>query len=340
MKKKIVVIITYISLTFFSFMTVSYASDNSDTGTDILIQKVTSYNQQNDVGYFDLLVKPGNQQIVEVAIQNISNSNKEILIELADASTSETGIVDYQKNNHPRDKSLKLAFTDIAKLKQSNFSLKAHQTIKVPIELIIPNISFRGTILGGVTVKQIDNVNNTSKGSLTAGIQNTFSYSLAVKIYQDNKKINPQFLLNAVKEGQINYHNYILANISNSTPTLVKNVNINATIYNEMNEIVYTANAENYEIAPNSNFDYGIDLQGNKFSPGIYRLSLKLTIPNEKNFELKQAFEISKQNAQKYNKSAILMEEKNQKNYLYIILIMVLIVILLVLLFKRHTIVK
>lgn len=89
-------------------------------------------------------------------------------------------------------------------------------------------------------------------------------------------------------------------------------------------------------MAPNSNFNYGIDLKNQPLKAGKYNIKLRVT-SNKGSWLLSKNFEITRQEVAKYNDKAVELPENNNW-WLYVIIgIMIVIILLLIILLWRKS---
>ncbi|EUJ25302.1 DUF916 domain-containing protein, partial [Listeria cornellensis] len=149
------------------------------------VQAVIPENQiDKEKTYFDLQMKPGQQQTLEIIVQNGGAEEIDVAPVINYASTNKSGIIDYsQKSTEKRDKSLKTALPDIAKIKNGEeiLTVPAKGSKKVEIEVTMPEKSYDGIILGAVQFKKVDKSNDESKNE-GISIQNEYSYVVGVRL--------------------------------------------------------------------------------------------------------------------------------------------------------------
>nr|WP_149023633.1 DUF916 domain-containing protein [Listeria rocourtiae] len=99
--------------------------------------------------YFDLRMKPGQKQDLEVVLKN--DTDKEITVETNanTAVTNDNGIVDYSQTNPKLDKSLKIPFSSIATM-EDEVVLPANSSKTIKVAVTMPDTAFDGIILGGL----------------------------------------------------------------------------------------------------------------------------------------------------------------------------------------------
>lgn len=296
------------------------AEDNSQrSGSSFVVSGNMPDNQISESGYFDLQVAPNDEQIIEVVVTNITNEPVNIRMTIADATTTTSGSVNYQLNeNIERDSSLVAAFSDIASMEETDYTIAADSSITIPIKLEIPEEEFSGVVLGGITATEIVEENDDAEdnGTTTTGVTNIFSYSIAAMLTEQAEELETELVLNDVYAGQRNYRNYINANLQNIVPKIIRNMSVEATVYDSKGQIAYTSSTNQMKMAPNSNFDYGISLEETKFIPGDYSITMKV-IADEKEFNFERDFTIEATNARQLNNSAVLIEDDSIPWYVF-----------------------
>lgn len=118
------------------------------------IKAILPDNQKDGVkGYFNLQVKPGEKQTIYTEITN--NKNKDIIASLmsTDAYTQPTGGIFYDSNlDSPETSIIDNSFALSKNISMDKeIPIKANQTVKVPIDITIPNVN-EGTYLGGILI--------------------------------------------------------------------------------------------------------------------------------------------------------------------------------------------
>lgn len=313
-------------------------SDSNNFGSSFVISGNMPDNQQSESGYFDLLVSPNDKQVLEVVITNVTSEDIQVAISLADATTTNNGAVNYQLDEKKdRDSSLKNAFTDMASLEKDTYTIAANSSITVPVHLTVSDTEFSGVILGGITATEIlpeSEERSSDNEETSTGITNVYSYSIGVLLYETTDVYDPELVLNDVFAGQRNYRNYINANLQNIASRIIKDMSVEAKVYNSDGEIAYTSKSTGLKMAPNSNFDYGISLNETKFIAGDYSINLKV-IADGVEFNFSKDFTITDSNAKQYNESAVLVESESSWIIILIIASSILLLALLFVIFKK-----
>lgn len=256
-------------------------------------------NQIGSTGYFNLLMKPGDKQTVEVKITNLRD--KPVIVEenVAPTTTNLNGVVEYSPNKIKPDSTLKYNLKNLISAPKE-ISLNPKETKKISISVTMPSESFQGIISGGLTYQEKDS-KGSSKASKGVSIINKYNFVIAFLIQQSETKIAPNLKMNTVKPGQVNFRNVINANLQNPTMSYLNTLYIQSDIKGISNsKLEYKSNKEMMQMAPNSNFDFPIALgNGVELQPGKY--NMVLTAFGQKDPNGKYTMKDSNGKTQKFN---------------------------------------
>ena len=235
-----------------------------------------------NVGYFDLLLKPNQKQDLPFTLYNSAATTIKVKTTFGTAFTSSSGTVDYTPNLVKPDPSMKLNLKDYIKLPQT-VSIPARTKVDVTAHLTMPATSFQGVMAGGFN---FEDAGSDSPKQKTSGvtIQNRFRYVIGLVVQNTKNQVAPTLSLGTVKPDQVNGRNVISANLTDSAPAYLMNMNTQATVTKYGDKAVkYTYNNANMEMAPNSNFNLAIpvSIQGvlngqtsKPLTPGKYHLKM------------------------------------------------------------------
>lgn len=267
--------------------------------------------------YFDLRVTPGVQEELKVAIQNNKDQEVTVKIQANTAVTNNNGVIDYAVAKPELDKSLEVPFASIAKV-EPEVVLAAREKKVVTIPVAIPSNAFNGIILGGLHFSQKETATET-KAETGMQIENKFAYVIGVRLSENDGDVESDLNLLTVEAAQRNYRNVVEARLQNPMPRILGNMVVTADVYTENNREtpIYHSKQDNLNMAPNSNFGYGITMANKSFKAGKY--VLKMTVEADgKTWPFEKAFEIKAEEAKKFNDQAVdlLEEETNYWPYL------------------------
>ncbi|MGX7030832.1 DUF916 and DUF3324 domain-containing protein [Vagococcus zengguangii] len=307
MKKLISLMVAVIGVGVFVTEEVTFAS----SGANFSVQPKIPENQKNSTSYFDLELKPNQEQIIEIEVFNDSDEEIEVMTELNRATTSDVGNITYQTTELV-DESVINNIEEIVTNEIESVVLKPKSSEVVKWDINMPKESFDGVVLGGFrfTLAEKDNE--------IVGIENRFAYTVGILLSNQEQDIPVNLNLLDITTGQVNYRNHILVNLQNDMPRIIDEMMIEAEVYElGSNQPIYTASSQELRMAPNSSFNYGISTQETAFKPGKYQLKLTANADGEE-FSWNQEFEISGKEAKTHNKEAIFIEEPAIKLWMWI----------------------
>ena len=278
--------------------------------------------------YFDLKVTPGEKQKLIVKIRN--TSGKEIVINprIQSAKTNKNGVIDYTPNKSKKDDTLKIAMEDVAKVPKEVI-VPPESEKDLTIDVTMPKEKFDGVILGGIYLKEDTSKNKEEDKEKNVAIKNEYSYVVALQMRQNDNKVKPILRMNEVNPETQNARNVIVANIQNSEPMIISKLKIDATVNKKgSKDNLAVLKKENLQVAPNSNFNIEVPLEGKKLETGTYILNMKAESAG-KEWQFKKEFNVSADKATTLNKQDVTLE-KETPTMLYIVLGVVFLVIIVV----------
>lgn len=268
--------------------------------------------------YFDLKVTPGEKQKLIVKLRN--TTDKEIVINphIQSAKTNKNGVIDYTPNKIKKDDTLKIAMEDVAKVPEE-VTVPPQSEKDLTIEVTMPKDKFDGVILGGIYLKEDTSKNKEEDKENDVAIKNEYSYVVALQMRQNDNKVKPMLHMNEVNPETQNARNVIVANIQNSEPMIISKLKIDATVNKKgSKDNLAILKKENLQVAPNSNFNIAVPLEGEKLEAGTYILNMKAESAG-KEWQFKKEFSISADKATTMNEKDVTLE-KETPTMLYIFL--------------------
>lgn len=268
--------------------------------------------------YFDLKVTPGEKQKLKVKLRN--TTDKEIVINphIQSAKTNKNGVIDYTPNKIKKDDTLKIAMEDVAKVPEE-VTVPPQSEKDLTIEVTVPKDKFDGVILGGIYLKEDTSKNKEEDKEKDVAIKNEYSYVVALQMRQNDNKVKPMLHMNEVNPETQNARNVIVANIQNSEPMIISKLKIDATVNKKgSKDNLAILKKENLQVAPNSNFNIAVPLEGEKLEAGTYILNMKAESAG-KEWQFKKEFSISADKATTMNEKDVTLE-KETPTMLYIFL--------------------
>ncbi|MGX7151063.1 DUF916 and DUF3324 domain-containing protein [Enterococcus ureasiticus] len=309
MNKKLSTFLFAIIFLLFSFTigSVGHASE-----IDFSVKAILPENQRSkEISYFDLRVVPGETQTLNVELTNDTDKDITVYASANAAITNDNGVVDYSYNDTKKDASATFTFSEIASIpKEIILPKKSNKIVGCVIKL--PKDSFDGYVLGGLYFEQKEAKESKSEGALAVG--NRFSYVVGVLLSETDKEVKPELALNEVKATQLNGNNAVIMNIQDKKAAMIKKLQVDAKLYFEdETKPRYENHQESLTMAPNTNFNYKIDLNNQPFVAGNYTVKIKAN-DGHKDWTWERKFEIKEKEAKKYNATATNLppDQKNQ----------------------------
>lgn len=273
--------------------------------------------------YFDLRVKPGEVEHLEVEVKNYTDKEITVAVQANSAVTTDGGIIDYETTNPEMDETMSHPFSEIVEV-DSEVTLAPNETKKVSAKVTVPEESFNGIILGGLQFtqqKELKKKDNKNKANQTQVI--------GVQLSENDDPIKPEINLMTVKAGQIDGNNMILAKLQNPAPKIISNMVVTADVFkgNRTKKPLYHNRKENLNMAPNSTFDYGILTENQPFKAGKYTMKLLVEADGEK-WELEEVFDIKSDEAKSFNAKMNKVAGTNH-SFIYLIIGALLLIVII-----------
>lgn len=267
--------------------------DTEDNQVNYSVQAVLPEENQNpDVSYFDLIVEPGEELELQLLIHNNGTEEIEIDVTAVDASTNRNGLIIYNADVEI-DSSLEEPLSAMVTLDEERVTVPAGESKEVTAELIVPEDEFDGVKLGGFRFQEAPALEDEDDDS-EQGIQiiNEYVYTIGLMIRQNDDEVIPELDLLNINSDVENHRTAITVNIQNPTPTIIRNLEIVADVYDEENdELVLSTTLENASFAPNSNMNLFVNWDEQPLEKGDYRLELSVE-NDEDNWEWIEEFTV------------------------------------------------
>lgn len=260
-------------------------------------------------GYYDLNLAPNQKETLRLEIGNTSAEPIRIQVTPHTAYTNVLGNVEYGKNAQEADPTLVHSLADLMESSEV-IELAGNETKTVEIPLQMPEEAFEGFLAGGLRIaeqKEETAETDEAEGEGVA-IKNEFAYVVGVVVSNNRDSVQPELELLDVFADQLNYRNVVSATLQNFTPTFVNQLAVEATVKRVgENEVLYKAEKEMMQMAPNSNFNFPISLEGDRFRSGNYVLELTAT-SGENEWSWTREFTIEADEARKLNREDVTID--------------------------------
>jgi len=298
---------------------------------DYSVKAIIPENQSDkEVTYFDLKVTPNQKQILNLEVSNNSDRTITLVAEVNNAITNQNGIIDYSKHNYKKDSSLKIALEDIVKNSKQEIVLKPKEIKKIGFNLEVPTINFDGIVLGAIRFSEKENQNKADEKS-NVQIKNKYAYTMGILLRENDKLVEPELHLLSAQPELMNYRQVITGTIQNNMPVILRDLELDATVTPKGSKEIYVQyNQKNMKMAPNSQFNFPIPLNGREFKPGKYILNMTGSTSDKKyTWSFSKEFTIKNDDAKKLNNEAVpTIKEKEIPTWVYVIATLAIIIIL------------
>ncbi|MGX7149849.1 DUF916 and DUF3324 domain-containing protein [Enterococcus ureasiticus] len=305
----------------------------AQVGLAVSVKPILPKNQHNSQAtYYDLRMKPGQKQDVQMELTNSSDKEEQVTLEINDATTNDAGDIDYSDRSKsvPRDKSLGISFKDIATT-EAKLTIPAKKTITTTVRLDMPEKQFDGMILGGIKVvsseKNIETSDSNNKEK-----QAKKTYIVAVKLTETDTPVVAKLNLLDVVFSKESNKNIIKATIQNDQAVNLEDIDFKADVYKKNSDKIFAqTKVTGYRMAPNSSFIFVIDGEKQGFKAGKYQIDLtaKSKATNQE-WKWDKELEITKSENKKIENTAI--DSEKGKIMFYTIICVITFVLLLLLL--------
>ncbi|MDA9472548.1 WxL protein host-binding domain-containing protein [Enterococcus sp. 5H] len=305
------VFVTALTILFFciatTIATVTTFASTGSTESDPIVSAGFTYtlefpeNQFNEsLGYYQLLMNPGQKQELTIILSNPGTESITIELALNGAKTNKNGVIEYANNEIDNDPSLAFAFEELVTGPES-VELAAGETKSVKLAITMPETSFEGVIAGGLQLMkagQTDDVGSESGGST---VLNQYAYVVSILLQESEDILTPDLQFNKAYAGQLNYRNSVYVNFSNVIATYLNDLTVEAQVMKKgSNTVLYETKKTSMRMAPSSFMDFPISMNGEQMKAGTYTVHALATAGDQR-WEWKEDFEITEDEAQKYN---------------------------------------
>lgn len=327
--KKLLKYVLLLSGTLFLLLSVSHEAKASQLNFNV--ETVIPENQvDKSKTFYDLRIEPGKTQELKMILNN--STDKEVPVELTaeSATTNLNGVVEYGKTKAKKDSTLKTSINEIVTLSEKNPVIPAKGSKEITLTVKTPTTDFDGVLAGGITVKEKSSTTDESKKETKGmAIENKYSYVVAILLHGKSETIPSDLKLNEVKATQVNVRNVISANLQNPEAKYLNQITVDAKITKKGDKTtLYSAKKEKMQMAPNSNFNFPISLNGEALKSGNYTLKMKVDSQGD-TWNFTRDFTISAEEAKKLNEQDVSIEKNNV--WIYFLIGGILLALLLIL---------
>ena len=269
--------------------------------------------------YFDLMMKPGQEQILKVRAANSTDENLVIDVSVKSATTNSNGVIEYGESLTALDKSAPADLSEIIQLKDGGESVELPAKSEKVVELRVkmPKEEFSGQLAGGITFSEkVDETKDKQKENTNGlAIENRYAYTVAVLLRENETVVQPELSLEKVEPTQRNARSVISATLLNHEAAYLQSMKVTANVKNKKtNNVILEKEQEDMQMAPNSIFNFPIPYEEG----------------SGKKWQFTKEFTISKEEAKTFNEKDVTVKKTESKLiYLLIGLLLLLLIICL-----------
>lgn len=258
--------------------------------------------------YFDLMMKPDQEQILKVRAANSTDENLVIDVSVKSATTNSNGVIEYGESLTALDKSAPADLSEIIQLKDGG------ESVELPA---------KSEKVDETKDKQKENTNGLA-------IENRYAYTVAVLLRENETVVQPELSLEKVEPTQRNARSVISATLLNHEAAYLQSMKVTANVKNKKtNNVILEKEQEDMQMAPNSIFNFPIPYEENEMEAGTYVLAMTVEGSGKK-WQFTKEFTISKEEAKTFNEKDVTVKKTESKLiYLLIGLLLLLLIICL-----------
>ncbi|WP_235836382.1 DUF916 and DUF3324 domain-containing protein [Enterococcus timonensis] len=297
------------------------------------VKPILPDNQMENIGgYFDLIVTPDLEQTLQIEISNSSDEDRVFEVQINPAMTSDGGTIDYSQTEPRLDDSLPFDIRQFLTVTQNEIEIPAHQSIVVPVKLVIPTEKFSGRVLAGIHVLPKDISTTNSKDENSLEINNRFAYNIAVSLREELTIIEPDLKLLEGQVSAVNASPAVQFLFQNPMGTIIPNLVFTSTVYYD-DQLYIDNTSKEFLVAPNSNFHLNLDLAGDKAKAGDYHAEIVAKSGDQYEWHFTYDFSIAKKQADEVNESSIFAVKDNHFPWLTLLLVVAIVILLFLIFF-------
>lgn len=332
MKKSSKLISLFISfITFFILNLAINANQVSASGAGFTISANIPNNQYDkNVSYFDLLMKPGQKETLNVTIENLENNEKTLKVSANTAYTADGANTAFNTHEKSNRVTPPYYFNDIFSEPQL-VQLKPNETKQVYLQVTMPVNMYNGILDGAIRVENTKSDAGVQTNEKGFKIHNRYAMELGVILREHgNVHVTPNLKLRQVRVSQHNYLQVpaVITKLENEKPASIGRLSFTSRVSKKgSNNAILKEKSSNLSVAPNSTFEYGIPMGNHWINPGKYHLHMKAT-NGVQTWIFDRDFEVSFEQAMKLN--------RDNKKLWWIWLIILLIILFIIILITTY----
>lgn len=257
------------------------------------VHAIQPQNQLDDSGYFNLLMQPGQRQIVEVEVCNNLPAPLKLSIGIHGAYTNQNGLIAYAAGDNT-GRTAAVPFETLASIREDRievgdghnvlaveddiWTLAPHAVVRIPVEIVMPKEPPDGQLLGGIVLSRVKDAQQAQTASFA--VRSVYSYVIAMQLQSDpSSDIAPVFSIVHVMPGRVAGWDTLAVSIWNEAPIVITGAQLRVRIYADGADApLVDVTQERVSMAPSSILPYSVALPEGKLPlPGTYMAQAELT---------------------------------------------------------------
>lgn len=286
-------------------------------------------NQQNkEYSYFDLRVKPKDEQILKTEIMNHENEEITVKLSVRNATTNQNGMIVYEETE-AEEESNPPRLTEILSFEEEEIVIPGGESKNVSAKLNMPDKEFDGVILGGLHFEKVSKDETDIDG---VAIQNKYAYLIGVVLSENDREVVPELEYIETTADIVNHRTASVITIENKSPVIIEDLKIEAKVYKEDSNLMKETELKEVNMAPNSKMEVVVDWDNQAFEDGKYHVEVRAEHQSN-TWEWEDSFYILKNEATMINSHAVELEEPDKFNHFVLVIGVILIGTIIGLLF-------
>ncbi|WP_086314568.1 hypothetical protein A5821_002150 [Enterococcus sp. 7F3_DIV0205] len=297
-KNNYLYVILWAGLLLFLFPNITLAKEEENLG--YTVSAVPSSKQIDpEQSYFYIQTTPGEIQQLKVNVKSTRKEPVKINIYPTNAFTGDQGTIEYTEDSKLLDETLKDPISSIVKVDTPSLTVEDYEEKELTIQLTSPKESYSGVKIGALVFE----LDGTEKDQ---PVTNKFAYRIGLITsengddYKDSKTLNLLDAKSTLKRGK----KMVLATLQNPEPKILSNIDIQAEVREkDSKKVVKKTTAKQYNMAPNSRFEFEMDWGTSAIKGGTYLLNM--TVSNGYNdWKFEKEFTITGAQAKQMNEDS------------------------------------
>lgn len=212
-----------------------------------------------DVGYFYLHMEPGQEQTLQVAVNNEGALDIVVYVEAGTAYSSTIGGLVYGEVTDP-DPSLAVNIVDLIEIEEPVLRIPAQSTAFATVQLTMPEEPFEGELLGALNFTYLPVWRQLELGLLDpeeemdeaqTAIRSLYTYQVQVRLREDLTPVVPEVELQHITATQT-VGTQLVFTLRNPSPAILLRGKMILTVTDQGGDVVFYYENNETTFAPNS----------------------------------------------------------------------------------------